>query len=123
MTLTEKLNRLPPCIVRILAKHNGKLITDPELMRRTGWGKRYLRSVYNSASWDGIKVGDVDKFLAACGMSWSTQRRQRWLIQLGYHKTGSVIDGIKSMQHLQNDVGWRGNQLRLHLNRIERLLA
>lgn len=118
MTLTEKLNRLPPCIVRILAKHNGKLITDPELMRRTGWGKRYLRSVYNSASWDGIKVGDVDKFLAACGMSWSTQRRQRWLLQLAVNN-----GGIQTMLHLRNDVGWRGNQLRLHLNRIERLLA
>jgi hypothetical protein len=31
--------------------------------------------------------------------------------------------GIQTMLHLRNDVGWRGNQLRLHLNRIERLLS
>jgi hypothetical protein len=118
MTLVEKLDRLPPCIVRVMAKHNNRMITDPELMRRTGWGRRKLMAVYKSASWDGIKVGDVDNFLKACGMSWSSQRRQRWLLQLAI-KNG----GIHKMQHLKTDTGWRGNQLRLHLMRIEKLLS
>lgn len=118
MTLTDKLDRLMPCLVRIMAKHNRRLMTDPELMRRTGWGRRKLRAVYQSASWEHVRVGDVDKFLSACGMSWSTQRRQRWLIQLAINN-----GGIKTMKHLKCDTGWRGNQLKLHLDRIEKLLG
>lgn len=119
MTLTSKLDRLPPCFVRILAKHNGRLMTDPELMERTGWGRRKLRAVYQSASWGSVKVEDVDTFLKACNMSWSTQRRQRWLLKLAISH-----GGIETMQHLKcsHSVGWRGNQLKLHLERIEKLL-
>ena len=118
MTLTAKLDRLMPCLARILAKHNGRLMTDPELMRRTGWSRNKLRAVYQSSSWAGVKVEDVDTFLKACDMSWSTQRRQRWLLQLALSH-----GGIKTMQHLKCDTGWRGNQLKQHLDRIEKLLG
>jgi hypothetical protein len=118
MTLTEKLDRLPPCIVRIMTKHNRRLITDPELMKRTGWGRRKLKAVYNSASWAGIDVIDVDVFLKACNMTWASQRRQRWLLKLAI-----ANGGLHTMQHLQCDTGWQGNQLKLHLERIEKLLG
>ncbi len=117
-TLLEKIDRLPPCIVRILAKENGRLMTDPRLMQKTGWGRTKLRRVYQASTWAGVSVSDVDTFLTACGMSWSRQRRQRWLLQLAVNN-----GGIKTMQHLRCDTGWRGNQLKLHLERIEKLLG
>lgn len=117
MTLTEKL-RFPPCLARIMAVKDGKLMTDPELIERTGWGRRKLRRVYNSATWDDITGKEMDEFLTACGLSISSLRRQRWLIRLSISR-----GGLHTMQHLQHNTGWRGNQLKLHLDRIEKLLG
>ena len=116
MTLLEKLNRLPPCLCRIFAKKNGRLMTDPELMEATGWGKKRLRKVYQSPSWAGIRVEDVDRFLTACGLRWSSQRRQ--LFRLWYHQ-----DHFDNMQHLKADCGWRGSQLRHHKRIIKKFLG
>lgn len=120
MTLTEKL-RFPPCLARIMAVRDGKLMSDQELVKLTGWGERKLSRVYNSASWDDITGRDIDTFLTACGLSPFSLRRQRWLIQLAVRR-----GGLHTMQHLKqdkNNTGWKGNQLRLHLERIEKLLG
>jgi len=42
-------------------------------------------------------VEEVDSFLTACGLKWSSQRRQRWLISLRL----SEGDGITRMRHLR----------------------
>ena len=124
MTLVEKLDRLPPCFVRILAKHNGNLMTDSELVSRTGWSKNKLRRIYTAATWKETSVGDADLFIKACGLKWSSQRRQRWLIALAISK-----GGIHTMRHLKpkrlNKAGngWRANQLRLHLKQIEKAFS
>lgn len=122
-TITAKLDRLPPCVVRLLAKKDGRLMTDPELCALTGWGRKKLESVYQLASWAGVRVGDVDTFLTACGLSWATQRRQRWLLKLRYHAAGSVIEGIRSMRHMKTDEPWRAVQVNMHLARVEKLLG
>jgi len=116
MTLTDKLNRLPPCVCRLLAKKNGRLMTDPQLMEATGWGKSRLCRVYNSTSWAGISVEEVDKFLAACGISWSSQRRQRWLLQL-------AGNDISKMRHLRFNNGWQASMVKRHQRRIIKLLT
>jgi len=118
MTLVEKLNRLPPCIVRIMAKKDGRLMTDPELMELTGWGRSRLRAVYQSATWKDVRAGDIDTFLAACGMSWSRQRTQRWAL-----KRAIENGGVETMSHMKRDTGWRGRQFHIHTDRIESLLS
>lgn len=116
MTLLEKLNRLPPCLCRIFAKRNGRLMSDAELMEATGWSIRHLRRVYKASSWADVAVRDVDTFLAACGLRWSSQRRQ--LMQLWYHR-----DHFGNMRHLKVDCGWRGFQLEHHKRLITKLLS
>lgn len=116
MTLTDKLNRLPPCICRLLAKKSGRLMTDDELVAATGWGKTRLRTLYNSTSWENITVGDADKFLTACGLTWSSQRRQRWLLQL-------AGNDISRMRHLRATTGWQASMVQRHQARIARLLS
>lgn len=118
MTLVEKLDRLPPCLIRIMAKKNGRLMTDPELMELTGWGRSKLRAVYQSATWSNVRAGDIDRFLKACGMSWSKQRTQRWLLKRAIEK-----GGVETMGHLKRDTGWRGRQFDIHTDRIEELLS
>lgn len=93
-------------------------MSDPYLMEKTGWSRNKLRRVYNSSTWDDITHREADLFLAACGLSTASLNRARWLVQLAMKR-----GGLHTMQHLKCDTGWRGNQLKLHLERIEKLLG
>lgn len=113
---------IPPCICRLLAKHDGRegrLLTDTDIRKRTGWRKEYLRSVYNSATWKAITVGDMDLFLWACGLHPSKQRRYKWVLQRAWR---NGMDGIRKMRHLRADVAWRCNQVKTLLRMVERVL-
>lgn len=116
MTLTEKLNRIPPCICRILAKSNGKLMTTNELMAKTGFGHMKLKHISKQLSWARIAVEDVDVFLTACGLKWSTQRRERWLLQLAANK-----GRLHKMRHFKTSTRVEAAQVKSHLRRIEKL--
>lgn len=123
MTLTEKLDRIPPCVARILAKKDRRLATDQDLVRITGWSMIKVRWVYQRRSWAGIKVADVDTFLSACDLNWSSQREKRWLLRLAMER-----GGIGTMQHLQrrkmsHQTSWLPSQLARHLRRIEKILS
>lgn len=117
MTQSERF-RFPPCLARIMAKHNRRLMSDPYLMEQTGWSRNKLIRVYNSANWLDITERDQNIFLAACGLSTASLNRARWLVQLAMRR-----GGLHTMQHLKCDTGWKGNQLKLHLERIEKLLG
>ena len=120
MTLLEKLNRLPPVISRLFAKHNGRLMSDVELCRRTGWGKKRLRRVYRASSWGHVTVEEVDVFLTACGLSWSSQKKQRWLIKLALDRTnGKELD----MRHLRARTFWEDGMIKAMNKHVKRLLT
>ena len=115
---------IPPCICRILAKKrepdgSERMLTDEELMKATGWGERHLRTVYRSATWQNIKVGDMDLFLQACGLHPSKQRRYKWLLQWAWR---NGMDGIRNMKHLRTNVASRVNQRETLLRMVERVL-
>lgn len=118
MTLTQKLDRIPPCVARILATANGKLATDAALMKLTGWTDRKLVRLYRRRTWSGVKVGDVDAFLAACGLSWSTQREKRWLLKLAIER-----GGVRTMRHLRFKKGQQVSRVANHLRTIEKILS
>lgn len=111
--------KIPPCICRLLARVDDRLMTDPELMAKTGWGKARLRAIYHRHSWDGVTHEETDLFLWACNIEPSKQRRYLWLLKRALSKG---MKGLLGMRHLKCNTGWQGNQLRLHLNRTEKLL-
>ena len=117
MTLTEKLDRLPPCICRLLASNNGELATDAEMRLITGWGKTKFENISRAKTWAGISVCDVDAFLLACGISWSAQRKLRWKL-LQAVKSG----GIQRMRHLRRPIAQRASRVATLLKRTEELL-
>jgi len=99
VTLTEKLNRLPPCLCRLLAKHGGKLMTQRELRQLTGFSNQKLERICKAASWSKINVHDADKFLLACGLVWSRQRKNIWTLKAASAKG---LDGLRRMKHLRS---------------------
>lgn len=116
MTLTQKLDRLPPFIVRLLAKSNGRLMTTLELVEKTGFCEGKIKRFSRQTSWATYSVSDVDLFLKACGLSWSTQRRQRWLLELAISK-----GRLHKMRHFKTSNRFEASQVRSHLRRIEKL--
>lgn len=116
MTLTQKLDRLPPCICRLLAENNGELATDMEMRLCTGWGKDKLERISKATTWAGITVDDVDVFLAACGIRWSSQRRER-------EKLTRIIrvGGIRRLKHLQKPTAQRAGRVTTLLKLCEQL--
>lgn len=116
MTLEEKLNRLPPFIARLLAKSNGRLMTTAELMAKTGFGHEKLERISKQKSWARIAVADVDTFLQACGLNWSSQRRQRWLLELAISK-----GRLHKMRHFKTSNRIDAAQVQSHLRRVEKM--
>ncbi len=119
MTLLEKLNRLPPCICRLLAQRNGVLATDAELELMTGWGHSKLERISCAATWAEISVLDADTFLQACGVSWSSQRRERWRLHLALR---GGFAGIRRMHHFKKPVAARKTAVAKLLKRTEKVL-
>jgi hypothetical protein len=107
---------MPPFIARLMAKNNGRLATTPDMMARTGFGHGKIEKISKMTTWEHVTVGDVDRFLAACGLSWSTQRRQRWLIGLAARK-----GRLHKMHHLKTTNRVEASQIKAHLRRIESL--
>lgn len=93
-------------------------MTNQELMERTGWGKKKLRSVYLRATWHDVSNRDTDLFLWACGLNPSQQKRYVFALQRAL-KSG----GIRRLRHLrQVEVLWRENQVQTLLRMCERVL-
>lgn len=111
--------KIAPCICRLLAKTGDLLATDPELMKRTGWSRARLVGVYKRARWDGVTVGDMDRFLWACGLTPDKQRRYLWLLKRAMESK----DGIKSMRHLRTcNQAWRASTVEALVKMVEKVL-
>lgn len=117
--LSDRLNDIPPCFVRLLAKDGNQLAGDRVLMARTGWSARRLREFYQRARF--TEGDDVDTFFAACGIRWSQKNQLRWQLQRAWEKGG--LKGIARMRHLKPRNPWQARALNVHLRRIEKLLS
>ena len=91
-------------------------MTDAELMQKTGWGKKRLRSVYRRKAWHDVTHRETDLFLWACGMHPSKQRRYVFALNRVL-KSGR----IRKLRHLRmTGVAWQENQIRTLLRMCER---
>jgi len=121
MTLLEKLDRLPPCFCRLLAKRNGELMTDREMVKLVGWERHKLGRISLSKSWGRISVQDVDIFLKACGVPWPRQHHKIWMLMRLLRKAG--VSGLHRMRHLQKPIAQRATRVTTLLKRTEEVLS
>jgi hypothetical protein len=120
MTLLEKLDRLPPCICRLLSQRDGELMTDRNLLQITGWSRAKLHRVAESKSWRAVTIGDADLFLIACGLHWSAQRRKLWLLRRALF---DGANGLRGMRHLRTPTAQRAARVTTLLKRTEEVLS
>lgn len=99
-----------------MVKENGKFISDSKLAAKLGWGVRRLRTVYRSKSFGSVRVADVDAFLNACGLTWSSQRRVRSQLR-------DIGANFYQMRHMRTTVYNQASMIRRHQKQLEKVLA
>jgi hypothetical protein len=74
MTLAEKINRIPPYIVRVLAKCDGDAMNNNQISKRSGLSLDKVKRISYMRSWSGVSIIDASKFCDACGVDILRQR-------------------------------------------------
>jgi hypothetical protein len=77
MTLLSKLNRIPPFLCRLVArKRRGYLaMTRRDIAAESGLNIKKVDRLSKLARWDNVKLSDIQKFSAACGVNLLASRR------------------------------------------------
>lgn len=109
MTILEKLNSLPPCFCRYVARtKNGRRgLTTQELETRSGLSRTTIKELSYRVEWNKITLGVAQKFMDACGVNPLVAWRQREFMKR------------RQLVHVQSAVG---PQKKMY-DRIEQLIV
>lgn len=66
--LIQKLDRVPPWVCRVLARHRRRPLTSEEIARRSGLTPSWVNRLSRKTTWAGVSVASADAFLAGCGV-------------------------------------------------------
>lgn len=69
MTILERLDRVPPCLCRLVARKNRIVaLNTREIAKRSGLNPRTVSEISRCVSWDGWSITTIDRFSRACGV-------------------------------------------------------
>lgn len=96
MTWYEKTEKLPPYLVRFLArKHKGhSSLTTREIAERSGLSKSTVATIAVKTSWKGVAIDKVEAFARGCGVSFD-----RYWESISYLKKSRKIFLIHGNAH------------------------
>ena len=78
MTLWQKLDSLPPVVIRLLAKNaDGSAMTDEEIMSRSGLPRFVVKHLSFMPDWDEVTVANARLFLEGCDCDLTDPARVR----------------------------------------------
>lgn len=71
MTLSEKLNKVPPWFCRLMAtKNNGyKPMSHSDIAKKAGMARSTVIKISRMLKWDGLTVSQIEGFTSACGVN------------------------------------------------------
>lgn len=117
MTLIETLDRLPPCLVRLVARdprHNGRRLTLKRLSDISGLSYGATQRLSGKRTWSNVTPAMIEAFCSACGVDiLRPQRKIKYLLRVlkkpnGYKLLatksgrGSVRSVLKVLQSLES---------------------
>lgn len=78
MTLLEKLNSIPPCVCRLLARkaHGRQPMSHSDIARASGLSLATVSVLSFRLDWSGVTVDVADRFARACGVNHLAAERQ-----------------------------------------------
>lgn len=67
VTLLEKLNQVPPVIMRALAARKGKALSPDEIASKSGLSRSTVQRISSRRTWDGVTIRAACQFSYGCG--------------------------------------------------------
>lgn len=74
MTFWQKLNRFPPCLVRLLAMRNGVPMESSEIARAMGTTEFHVDHLSMQQSWAEFDARTMELFLKSCGCDFEVDK-------------------------------------------------
>lgn len=85
----ELCDKYPPILVRLLARHEGRAMTNAEIARAAEWTELQVMNIASQTSWEFVHLADVRTFTRACGLDFTnredTNRIECYLRKNGGH--------------------------------------
>lgn len=67
-TILQKVNEIPPCVCRLLARKGWKPMSHADLAKASGLSKSTVAKISIMLTWDKVTFGSAFKFSKACGV-------------------------------------------------------
>lgn len=83
MSLVTKLDKLPPNLVRVLARNGGKSLSNRDISAKSGLTVKRIGQISRMGSWGGLQVSEAAAFAAACGVDLINQAKTRKYLMRG----------------------------------------
>lgn len=94
MTLLEKINLLPPRIVRLIAAD----LTTRQIALRSGIPRSTVHQVFLRNDWNHVTNEVTDRICRACGVNLLTQKRPRQHLKNRLRSIGRLAKRVKPAQ-------------------------
>lgn len=82
-TLLNKLDRLPPHLVRVLARDRGGAMSNKDIAAKAGLGVKRIGQISRLKSWATLPVVEAAAFADACGVDLLNQAKTRKYLMRG----------------------------------------
>lgn len=99
-SLLTHFDVLPPCIVRFLARHNGRRVTSQEIATKAKMSRLTVIRYSQMKSWKTIPVGVAERFSRACGHDLLRPRRNLQFLAR-FVKTGRGLSHLSKRELIQ----------------------
>jgi hypothetical protein len=83
MSLVTKLDKLPPNLVRVLARDGRRSLSNKDISSRSGLTVKRVGQISRMKSWGGLQVSEAAAFTEACGVDLINQSKTRKYLMRG----------------------------------------
>ena len=91
MSLVLKLDKLPPNLVRLIARDGRKALSNRDIARKSGLSLKRIGQISKMTTWGSLQVGEAGAFADACGVDLiNLAKTRKYLMQprvCGYMQT------------------------------------
>ena len=105
MALVLKLDKLPPNLVRLIARDGRKALSNRYIARKSGLSLKKIGQISKMKTWADLQEGEAAAFADACGADLITQAKTRKYLMRGpamaHLKKASNRDYLISLTEIQ----------------------
>ena len=83
MSLKNKLNQLPPNLVRVLARSGTLSLSNKDISRKSGLTPKRVGQISRLTCWGSCTVSEANAFASACGVDLVNQSQTRKYLMRG----------------------------------------